>query len=99
MVETAQNLSELELRRRRLRFRAWHRGTLEMDYVIGRFADAELAGMNEAEIRQFEALMEAPDPEVFSWVVGQEPVPIEYDTAVFRRLVEFHRSGKGLQSV
>jgi len=84
---------ELELRRRKLRYRAWHRGTREMDLVLGRFADAELPGMGEGELDVFEALMEAPDPDLFAWVLGQSPVPAEHDSAMFRRLVGFHRTG------
>lgn len=82
-------------RRRRLRYRAWHRGTREMDLVLGRFADAELAAMNEAEIDQLETLMDAPDPDLFAWVLGQAAVPAQYDTPVFRRLAEFNRAGRG----
>ncbi|MCC6949003.1 MAG: succinate dehydrogenase assembly factor 2 [Bradyrhizobiaceae bacterium] len=97
MAETEQDRAHLEMRRRRLRFRAWHRGTLEMDFVVGRFADAELAGMNGEEIAQLEALMDLPDPDLFGWVVGQAAVPPQYDTPVFRRMAEFHRSGRGRQ--
>jgi antitoxin CptB len=98
MVETEREAAHLEMRRRRLRFRAWHRGTLELDFVVGRFVDAELDGMTEAEIAQLETLMELPDPDLFAWVVGQAAVPAQHDTPLFRRLVEFHRSGRGRQS-
>lgn len=97
MVETEQDDAHLEMRRRRLRFRAWHRGTLEMDFVVGRFADAELDGMNGEEITQLEALMDLPDPDLFAWVVGQTEVPAQYDTPVFRRMVAFHRAGRARQ--
>lgn len=80
----------LDLRRRRLRFRAWHRGTREMDLVMGRFADAELASLPPVEVEELERLMEAPDRDVFSWVTGELAVPTNYDTAVFRRLRDFH---------
>ena len=97
MVETEQDADHLEMRRRRLRFRAWHRGTLEMDFVVGRFVDAELAGMSAAEIAQLESLMEVSDPDLFAWVVGKVEVPAQHDTPLLRRLVEFHRSGRGRQ--
>ena len=80
----------LDVRRRRLRFRAWHRGTREMDLLMGRFADAELARLPDAEIDEFELLMEAPDRDVFSWLTGELALPGNYDTAVFRRLRAFH---------
>ncbi len=80
----------LDERRKKLRYRAWHRGTREMDLVLGRFADATLAAMSAAELDAFEELMEAPDPDLFGWIVGQAPVPIARDGALFRRLVAFH---------
>jgi antitoxin CptB len=89
---------QLDLRRRRLHYRAWHRGMREMDLVFGRFADAELANLTSSELDEFEELMEAPDPDLFSWVLGQAPVPPEQDTALFRRVVEFNRAGRGAGS-
>jgi antitoxin CptB len=84
-----------EMRRRRLRYRAWHRGMREMDFVLGRFADAELAGLNEIEIAQFESLMDLPDPDLFAWITGTTAAPAEVETPLFQRLTEFHRTGKG----
>jgi antitoxin CptB len=87
-----QNRSEdMETRKRRLRYRAWHRGMREMDLVLGRFADAELGGMAEPDVSRFEALMGVPDPDLLAWVLGQAPVPPEHDTPLFRRLAGFHR--------
>jgi antitoxin CptB len=88
-------IDETEMRRRRLRYRAWHRGTREMDLILGRFADAELAGLSVIEIEQLEGLMDVPDPDLFDWIVGNAPVPPRHDTMVFRRLIEFHRGEAG----
>lgn len=77
-------------RRRRLLFRAWHRGTREMDLVMGRFTEANLAAFSEDDVTELEALMEANDRDVFDWVSGMVPVPGNYDTALFRRLRAFH---------
>lgn len=86
---------ELELRRRRLRYRAWHRGMQEMDLVLGRFADTELASLTPHELDELEALMQVPDPDLFAWILGQTAVPPERDTVLFRRLMEFNRAGRG----
>jgi antitoxin CptB len=86
---------ESEQRRRKLRYRAWHRGTREMDLVLGRFVDAELPRLTPAELAELEALLEAPDPELFAWILGQSAVPGPFDTPMFRRLAEFHRGGRG----
>jgi antitoxin CptB len=67
-----------------------------MDLVLGRFADAQIAQLSEAELDDYERLLEIPDQPFFAWVSGAEAVPTEHDTAMFRRLREFHASGAGL---
>ena len=76
--------SVLERRRKRLRYRAWHRGTREADLILGRFADARLEGFGEAELAAFEALLGRPDPEIFDWILGKVPLP---DDPLVRGLV------------
>jgi antitoxin CptB len=83
----------LDERRRRLLFRSWHRGIREMDFVLGRFADAHLTTLSEAELDDFERLIGQPDPLLYSWVSGERPVPPDYDTAMFRRVRDFQGSG------
>ena len=94
-MSTGTNLSSegLDARRRRLLFRCWHRGIREMDLVLGRFADTQLASLNEAELGELEGWLDIPDQQMFAWVNGAEPAPAELDTALFRRLRDFH--GKG----
>lgn len=79
----------LDVRRRRVLFRAWHRGMKEMDLIYGRFADRELAGLPDEELDAFEALMEAPDDEVYAWIVGRKPTPSDFDTPLFGRIRNF----------
>jgi antitoxin CptB len=76
----------LDERRRRILFRAWRRGVREMDLVMGRFADAHLDLMSEAELAEFERLLDLPDAQLFAWVVGPQPPPLEFDTRLFARL-------------
>ncbi len=97
MTGTRISSEGLDARRRRLLFRSWHRGIREMDLVLGCFADAQIAQWNEAELDDYERLLEIPDQPFFAWVSGAETVPAEYDTAMFRRLREFHASGEGLK--
>lgn len=94
MSENEQTDRETE-HRRRVRYRAWHRGTREMDLVLGRFVDAELGVMTDAEVAELETLMDAPDPDLFAWVLGQASVPEHLNTPIFRRLAEFNRAGRG----
>ncbi len=83
----------LDARRRRLLFRCWHRGIREMDLVLGRFADAQLTSLNDAELGELEAWLDIPDQQMFAWVNGAEPTPAELETALFRRLRQFHNEG------
>jgi antitoxin CptB len=89
---TTRSSLGLDVRRRRLLYRAWHRGTREMDLIMGRFANAALAALSDAEVDEFERLADVPDPELYAWVTGSRPVPDTYDLAVLRRLRDFHAS-------
>jgi antitoxin CptB len=95
MTGTARSSEGLDTRRRRLLFRCWHRGMREMDLIMGRFADAAVEQLTSDELAEFEHLMEAPDRELLAWITGEAEVPPEYDTALFRRLRDFNRSGEG----
>ena len=94
-MSTGTNLSSegLDLRRRRLLFRCWHRGIREMDLVLGRFADTHLASLNDSELDEVESWLDVPDQRIFAWVNGMEPVPPNFDTGLFRRLQSFHNKG------
>ena len=79
------------VRRRRLTFRAWHRGMREVDLLLGRYADARVPAMGEANLAAFEALLDLPDPQILSWITGETAVPAEHDTTFVRDLIAFHR--------
>lgn len=95
MTGTRISSEGLDQRRRRLLFRAWHRGIREMDLVMGRFADVHITGFSDAELDAFEQLLEIPDQQAFAWITGAEDVPADFDTLMFRRLRDFHMSNDG----
>jgi antitoxin CptB len=64
-----------DTRLRRLRMRAWRRGTRELDIILGPYADASLEAMAPADLDAFEALLEEADQDLMRWVLGQEPPP------------------------
>jgi antitoxin CptB len=91
---TTRSSDGLDERRRRLLFRSWHRGIREVDLVMGRFADSCLAGLTDAELDEYERLLEVTTPDLLAWVMGErEPTP-EHATALFRRLRDFHLNAK-----
>ncbi len=76
----------LDNRRRRLIFRAQHRGTHENDLLIGDFVKAEIATMSPAELDNLEALLELPDTDLADWLTGRQPIPPQIDTPMLRRM-------------
>lgn len=82
--------TDLDLRRRRALYRASHRGTKEMDWLLGRYAEAKLPQMGEAELSRFEQLLALPDPEVQSWILNPGVLAgLEHEREI-RALRAFH---------
>lgn len=77
---------DLVVRRKRACFRAWHRGTRELDLIMGRFADREIGSLDGDDLDRFERLMEEPEGDLYAWVTGLAPPPAEFDTPLLRRL-------------
>lgn len=85
---------DLEAMRKRLFYRAHHRGMKEMDLVLGRFAEARLAGLDAARLRRFEALLEESDADFLSWIIGQAEVPVHVDGELIGEVIAFARAGR-----
>ena len=79
-------IDPLEIHRRRLLFRCWHRGTQEIDLLLGSFAETSLAGFDSAQLDRFEALLDCPDADLFDWITGRNTPPSAYDNDVMRLL-------------
>ncbi|MHB2166286.1 FAD assembly factor SdhE [Alsobacter sp. R-9] len=90
MTGTRRSSADLDVRRRRILFRSWHRGIREMDLIMGQFADAHIADLSEAELDVYEQLIEVPDRDLFAWLTDAAPVPENYDTDVYRKVKSFH---------
>lgn len=74
---------------KRLKYRSRHRGTKELDLLLGRFASLHLDAMTPAEIELYEAILEANEHDIYHWLTGQKPVPPEHDNAVMERILSF----------
>ena len=90
MTGTTRSSADLDPRRRRTLFRSWHRGTREMDLIMGRFADAEIGNLSDEDLAEFERLIEVPDRDLLGWITGEAETPGNYDSPLFRRLKGFH---------
>jgi antitoxin CptB len=89
MTGSTRSSDGLDERRRRLLFRCWHRGTREMDLILGRFADVEIAGLRDDELDELERLIEVPDPDLYAALIGDVPLAPEYAGPLFDRIKAF----------
>ena len=81
--------AELDPRRRRLLFRARHRGIREMDLILGQFADNEIASIDDADLDEFEAILGEDDNDLFKWICGKAEPPQHLRTPLFERIIAF----------
>tara|TARA_B110000438_G_C15370453_1_gene460312 strand:- start:99 stop:362 length:264 start_codon:yes stop_codon:yes gene_type:complete len=82
---------KLENIRRKLRFRSLRRGTKESDMVIGGFAQEHLHDLDEAQLADFEALLDENDQDVLSWIIDMKPPPVGFNTAILLMLKNFKK--------
>ena len=76
----------LAVQRKRLRFRSWHRGTKEIDLLLGTFADQWLERFDEGQLRRYEAPLTNSDPDLYAWIVAGEAAPAEIDDELLELL-------------
>lgn len=77
------NAETIENKRKRLIFRSWHRGTKEMDLLLGSFADKHVPDFDEAQLAQYEELLQNNDPDLYNWITGKEEPPANVVSDVF----------------
>ena len=92
---TENTLSPSDIRRRRLIFRATHRGTHETDLLIGGFVTARIGTMSEAEMDSLEEVMELKDADLADWLTGRIAIPAEVDSPMLRAMRQAAIDGIG----
>ncbi len=83
-----------EVRRKRLVFRSWHRGTKEADLLLGSFAEENVAGFSAEELDAYEALIEENDADLWDWLIGQGSAPENHDPALVARRRAFRDTAR-----
>ena len=81
--------AELSPVRKRLLYRAMHRGFKEADIVVGKFAEANLASSDDAEEAEFARLLDVPDQDLYAWIIGRAETPDNYRGPVLARMQAF----------
>ena len=77
-----------DARRRRLLYRACHRGTQETDLLVGGYVAARIDALTEAELDTLEGILDLPDPDLADWLTGRQSIPAEGDSAMLRAMRE-----------
>jgi len=95
MTGTTRSSGGLDERRKRLLFRCWHRGTREMDLILGRFADITIASLTEDELTQLERLIEVPDPDLYAALTNTALPAPAYAGSLFERIKAFRPGAQG----
>jgi antitoxin CptB len=89
MTGSTRSSDGLDDRRKRLLFRCWHRGTREMDLILGRFADVAIADLTDAELTQLDHLIEVPEPDLYAALSSDVLLAPEYRTDLLDRIKSF----------
>lgn len=88
----SQEKDNISIMRKKLVFRSWHRGTREMDLLLGRFAEAHVAQMTAEDLAAYDRFLANSDPDIYNWVSRAEPVPPAEDNAAVQLLLAFYPS-------
>ncbi len=79
----------LDDRRKRILYRANHRGMKEADVMLGGYVSAHVADLDDAQLDQLETLLDELDVDIMDWVMGKTPVPSRHDHAVYAHILSF----------
>lgn len=98
MTGIGRSSAGLDVRRKRLLFRCWHRGTREMDLIIGRFADRYLDTLNAQELDELERLIDIADVNLYASFTGSAPPPDGFAGGIFERIKAFQAGVDGIHA-
>lgn len=87
MAPEDDTIKDLETERKRLIFRSWHRGTREMDLILGGFANAHVPGFSEEELGQYAEVLKVSDPDLYDWITGKTNPPPNALSPVLEKLL------------
>lgn len=92
MTGTTRSSEGLDARRKKLLFRSWHRGMREMDLILGSFADARIGDLTDAEIDQYEVLLDVNDTELLPVITGEKPIPDDPSASLLATILAFRQA-------
>lgn len=86
-MRTSAKLNE---RKKKILYRAWHRGMKELDLILGKFADEKIAEMSEEKLNELEQLLNVNDPQLYQWLCKPNTIPNDWKLNVIFDIVKFH---------
>lgn len=78
-----------DIRLKRLKFRAWHRGFVEADLILGPFVDKYAQGLSETQLDALEHLLEQPDQDIYAWIIERISTPPEFEGEIMTMIKAF----------
>ena len=93
-MDETPSTAALDARRRRLLFRANHRGTRENDILLGGYVSARIGAFDEADLTALEAILELPDPQVADWLTGRAHIPDKPEYTLLKDIRQAALNGK-----
>jgi antitoxin CptB len=88
MTSPESTIEDIDTARKRLIFRSWHRGTKEMDLILGTFANKYAEKFSEEEIVQYTAILKISDPDLYGWFLGKEKPPANAMNPILEKLLK-----------
>jgi len=82
-------MDDINVRRKKLIFRSWHRGTREMDLLMGTFADRFIPELTNEELDLYEDILQESDPDLYNWISEREPLPARITNPLIKKLIGF----------
>lgn len=79
----------MDAQRRKLIFRSEHRGTKEMDIILGTFARSFIPTASDDEVSAYAELLNESDPDLYNWISEREPVPADNNNIILKKLVGY----------
>ncbi len=89
MQNCNEEVESIGILRKKLLYRSTHRGTQEMDLILGRFAKTHLSSFSEDELKEYQLILDTTeDPVLYQWITGQAPVPQSISCAILRQIID-----------
>lgn len=82
----------MDLLRKKLLYKSWHRGCKETDIILGEFAKTMIEKLTDKDLEAFAVIVESSDNKIYDAAVGRIPIPDSFDEELFKRIIKFNKN-------